>query len=474
MLTLTSVGASARTLTRGFADDVYFDAGASTWVTRTVAAGATRVSLEIDWAAVEPKAPKPGSHPTSPKSPTYNFTYVDDVVKEVTSRGLQPVLLVTDAPRWAEAKGGTRTQEADGSYEPDAKAYGQLAQALATRYSGHFVDPASIVVVKHKGKHHKKHVHKRMLPRVRYFQAWAEANLGVHLSPQWSVAHNAYVNTGAQIYRGLLNSFYAGIKRGDRADTVITAGLAPYGDAPGGQRTQPVTFLKNVLCLSSKLTRQPCSESRAHFDVIASDPYEVGSPTTPAAVKNDASAPDLHKLTNLVGRALQAGTLLPRAPKPLWVTEFSYDSNPPNPQAISTATQARWLEESFYVFWREGVSNAIWYLIRDQSGALSTHYFSGVYFHNGRAKPSLVAYRFPFVVMRNGSSGKLASTASVWGISPLTGTVRVQLEVGHSWKTVFSTHVRAGNVFVRNVAATQTGYYRAVVDGKYSLAWKYS
>lgn len=452
---------------RGFADDVYFDANAHTWVKRTVAAGAKRVSLEIDWASVEPRAPKPGSHPTSPSSPAYDFTYVDDVVKQFTKTGVEPILMVTDAPQWAEAKGGTRTQEASGGYEPNAKAFGQLAQALAARYSGHFVDPASVTG---KGKHR----HKRMLPRVGYFQAWAEANLSVHLSPQWTVAHNAYVNSGAQIYRGLLNSFYAGIKRGDAAATVITAGLAPYGDPPGGQRTQPVTFLTNVLCLSKTLARQACSESAAHFDVIASDPYEVGSPTTSAVVKDDASAPDLDKLTRLVHKALSAGTLLPRAPKPLWVTEFSYDSNPPNPQAVSTATQARWLEESFYVFWREGVSTAIWYLISDQTGAISTHYFSGVYFHDGKPKPSLVAYRFPFVVMKNGTSAKPATTASVWGIAPVTGTVNVQRKVGHGWKTIFSTHVRSGNVFVRNVAASQTGYYRAVAGGQYSLAWKYS
>jgi hypothetical protein len=496
VLALAPAAASASTLVRGFADSVYFNAGSKTWVKRTVAAGAQRVSLEIDWAAVEPKKPKPGTDASSPSNPAYNFLYVDNVVKEFAKTGVQPVLLVTDAPRWAEANGGTRTEEVDGSYKPNAKAFRQLAQALATRYSGRYTDPASVRYTYtytytyshgHRHSHRHRHEHSKKLPHVQYFQAWAEANLGVHLSPQWTVARRAYVNTGAQLYRGLLNSFYAGIKRGDRHSTVITAGLAPYGDPPGGSRTPPVQFLRNLLCLSRAGKRESCSESTAHFDVIASDPYEVGSPTTLAEVANDASAPDLGKLVTVVNQALKAGTVLPRVHKDLWVTEFSYDSKPPNPTAVSTATQARWLEEAFYVFWREHVSTAIWYLIRDETGKVATHYFSGVYFYDGKSKPSLVAYRFPFVVMKNPlvlgtvnsvkgapiSKPATTKTATVWGIAPVTGSVHVELRVGHGWKTLFSTHVDAGHVFVRNVPAGQTGYFRAVVSGQKSLVWKY-
>jgi hypothetical protein len=496
-LGLAPAVSSASTLIRGFADDVWLADPGKSWVHKTEATGAKVASIEVDWTSVEPRAPKPGMHPSNPNDPQYNFGYLDTVVKKFAGSGIQTLFLVTDAPRWAEAKGGTKAQEASGGYEPNAKAFRLFAQALAKRYSGHF--ELAVKIVKHKRKHKRKHGrtytyiytytvtrHER-LPRVHYFEAWAEANLGVHLSPQWTLKHHKYVNTGADIYRGLLNSFYTGIKSGDPNATVTTSGLAPYGDPPGGARTPPVRFLRNVLCLTSRGKHEPCSESGAHFDVIASDPYEVGSPTTLAEVANDASAPDLDKLTSVVNQGLRAGTVLPRGHKQLWVTEFSYDSKPPNPQAISTATQARWLDEAFYVFWREHVSTAIWYLVRDQTGSFLTHYFSGVYFHNGRRKLSFTAYRFPFVVMRNplalgtlksGSGATHARpdgrTATIWGIAPVTGSVAVERKVGKHWKKLFSTHVRANHMFVRTIAADRTGDYRAIVDGQSSLTWKYS
>jgi hypothetical protein len=41
-------------LTRGFEDDVWFNAGWKPWVQKDVNSGAKVVSLEIDWAHVEP------------------------------------------------------------------------------------------------------------------------------------------------------------------------------------------------------------------------------------------------------------------------------------------------------------------------------------------------------------------------------------------------------------------------------------
>lgn len=66
------------------------------------------------------------------------------------------------------------------------------------------------------------------------------------------------------------------------------------------------------------------------------------------------------------------------------MTEFSYDSRPPNPSAVSLSTQARWLEESLYLLWKQDVDTVVWYLIRDQpSGAWDTNYYSGVYSRDG-------------------------------------------------------------------------------------------
>lgn len=453
--------ARASTFTRGFVDDVWFDSPADgvsvpTWLAKTRATGAKLAQIEVDWAGVEPTAPAAGANPTSPSAPQFKFAELDLRVEELVKAGIQPVFLVTDAPRWAEGKGGTAAEYATGGYEPNDRAFKDLAEAMAKRYSGHYPDPA-----------HPGH----RIPRVRYMQAWGEANTNFHLSPQWTRVHGRAVNTGAIVYRGLLNAFYAGVKAGDPGTEVIATGLEGYGDAPfaGLQRTHPVTFLENLLCLSTALQRIKCAGGAAHFDVLAADPYDAFSPTTHAISPLDASAPDLSRLVKVEKAGLSAHTLLPHGAKPLWVTEFGYDSKPPNPQAVSTATQAKWLEEGFYVFWREGVSTALWYLVRDQTPPYDVNYFSGVYFRNGTPKPSFTAYRFPFVIMAT-----TGQAAQAWGIAPVGGTVEVQVRSSHGWKTVRVLHAGAGRVFDFTSSALAHGQYRATVSGQSSLVWTYA
>lgn len=455
-----SAAASAATLTRAFADDVWFDgtiAGvtAQNWFAKTRATGAKLVEIEVDWVGVEPTPPAPGTNPASPAAVQFDFSTLDQRVEQFSRSGLQSVLLVTDAPRWAMGSGGTPDEYATGGYEPNPTALGQLARALATRYSGRYADPL------HPG--HK-------LPRVTYFQAWAEANMTTHLSPQWIKSNGRWINAGPGVYRNMLNAFYAGVHAGDPRDKVIASGLESYGDPPGTglDRTPPVTFLENMFCLDSRLTRTSCA-GPSHFDVLASDPYDVGGPTVHAFSSLDASAPDLARLTRVANAAVKARTALPTKPKPLWVTEFSYESDPPNRfnRAISAARQARWLEQSFYIFANEGVSTVFWYLVRDQPPPYSVNYASGVYFLNGKPKPSFTAYKFPFVVAASGRQ------AQIWGLTPASGTVMVQRLAGRSWKTV-TTFVRgAQTIFSRYVPSLPRGQYRAVVHGQKSLVWTF-
>jgi hypothetical protein len=458
LLSAASPARAARPLTRAFTDDLWFDAVGPSWIPRTVATGARVALLEIDWAGVEPNAPRPGFDPSSPSAPQYNFGYVDAIVREFAGTGISPAFLVTDAPQWAEAPGGPAELEADGAWEPNATAFGQLAAALAHRYSGSYPDPLNPG---------------QKLPRVRYYQAWAEANLAIHLAPQWTSSGGKLVAASPTIYRNMLNAFYAGIKSAHANNVVITTGTAPYGSAPppasdplGGERMYPVDFVRGLLCLQGRALAPAACPQPAHFDALAHDPYEVGSPTTRAYFAGDVSAPDLGKLTRIVNKAVRLGRALPRTHKQLWITEFSYDSNPPNPTGVSLATQARWLEESFYIFWKQGVSAAVWYLLRDQTGDVSTHYFSGVYYYNGRPKPSLQAYRFPFVVMPSGRG------TTAWGISPRRGLVAIERRRGHKWKTLAQVHASAGGVFVHPLPAGLRGSFRALVDGQSSLVWK--
>jgi hypothetical protein len=263
-------------LTRAFTDDVWFSNGGNAWVPRTASAGARRVLFEIDWAQVEARQPQAGTDPTSPSGTQYNFAYVDAILREFAGSGIAPAFLVSNAPRWAETPGGPANLEAAGAWRPNPIAYGQLATALGRRYSGTYPDPL------HPGQ---------TLPRVRYFQAWAEANLDVHLAPQWVRSGGSWVPAAPAIYRDLLNAFYTGIKRAHSDNVVITAGVGPYGDPPGGARIPPAQFVREVLCLYGRGLSPESCPNPAHFDALAIDPYEVGAPTTHAQNPDDVSAP---------------------------------------------------------------------------------------------------------------------------------------------------------------------------------------
>jgi hypothetical protein len=453
---------AASPFTRAFTDDVWYDAIGASWVQPTVATGARLVLLEMDWASVEPTPPAPGSDPTTPSAPQYQFAAYDDVLRKFAGTGISIAFLITDAPAWAEAPGGPPALEQQGAWRPSALAFGQLATAVAARYSGSYPDPAKPG---------------QALPRVRYFQAWAEANFDIHLAPQWIQSGGSWIPTGPGIYRDMLNAFSAGIKSVHSDNVVITSGFGPYGDRAGGCTNQnlgngcrmpPALFLRTLLCLKGQALKNAACPNPAHFDTLAMDPYEVGAPTVPAANVDDVTAPDLGKLTRIMNKARRVGRVVPTAAKQLWVTEFSYDSNPPNPTAVSTATQARWLEESFYIFWKEGVNTAVWYLLRDQPGTdYTTSYFSGVYFYNGTRKPSFEAFRFPFVVMP-----ATKKTAAAWGIVPRKGTVTVQHQKNGAWQTLFHVKVSAGGTFVRSLSSRLHGSFRAVVGGESSLVWK--
>ena len=123
----------------------------------------------------------------------------------------------------------------------------------------------------------------------------------------------------------------------------------------------------------------------------------------------------------LLTAAKRAGNIVsPRAPQ-FWVTEFSWDSNPPDPKGVPSALHARWVAEALYRMWQAGVSTVIWFRLQDDPLRQSP-YQSGFYTAGGRAKHSLEAFRFPFVALRT------ASGVSVWGRTPSgkSGSVTVE------------------------------------------------
>jgi hypothetical protein len=448
--TVTVTASAARPLAVGFADELFGSSEAATrepWLERAVESSATIIRINVLWSQVAPKQVPEGFEPSNPASPGYDWSELDAAVRSATAHGLRIMMTVYSAPSWAEGENRPKSQH-PGAWRPEANEYGAFAEALARRYSGHYADSSGSA-----------------LPRVDDFEAWNEPNLDTYLSPQWE--GNEWV--GASRYRGLLNAFYSGVKAAQPTATVIAGALAPFGDPPGGERTPPVLFLRSLLCLhGGHLTPVSCPEP-AHFDILSDHPIAVGAPSQPASSPLDVTTPDMGHLTEILEKAERDHLVLPRSKKPLWVTEFWYDTDPPDPNGLSLATQARWYEQDLYSFWQQGAQVAITLQIRDSAAGKGYSFTnqSGAYFLDGSPKPSATAFRFPLVAHRTGPFN-----VAVWGIAPKGGKVKIQVLRKGAWKTLGSVStVGRPHPFTTTVQLLRFGQLRAVQGSQASLPW---
>lgn len=427
---------------RGLYDDRFAAADSTTrdlFYDATVAAGADVARIFAEWRDIAGERP---ANPRNPADPAYEFKFLDAAIEDASARGLRVLLTVTNAPAWAQ-QGNPPGWASPGTWRPDPGAFGAFGEGLARRYSGAFAGPSGT------------------LPRVAYFEAWNEPNLDDRLAPQWRRGRPY----APQLYRRMLNSFYAGVHAASPGAAVVGPGTAPYGDPRGGHRMHPLFFMRELLCLRGrgKLDPRPCNQP-AYLDVLSHHPINlVAGPRSSAEHPDDATVPDM-KLVRRTARAAQrAGNLLPRRRLPLWATELWWITDPPSENGFPPMKHARWLQESLYLLWRQGVSAAIWFQITDTA---TIH--SGLFFSDGRPKPGLTAFHFPFVTEPRGGG-----RAHAWGISPAAGTLRIQRKRAGGWRTVkLLRGIGDGELFEASLRLPGGGEVRAEVGGERSLVWR--
>lgn len=443
---------AARPLQLGFYDGVFGGPAGAAWLQRAAGAGADVVRIDIGWDAPGTSTRPPGFDARDPADPHYDFARADAAIRAASDDGLRVIAAFTGAPPWAE--GRHRPADATpGTWRPDPRALEDYGVALGRRYSGRFPDPLRPG---------------RTLPRVTAFQLWNEPNLAKYLAPQWSGTRTA----SPAWYRRMLNAFYRGVKSVDHGALVVTAGTAPFGDpAPGGPRIMPARFVRELLCLSDtgrRVRTGGCAEP-ARFDVLAHHPYSVGAPDTAALNDDDVSIPDVWKLDYLLRTAERTGGALPRIRHRLWVTEVGYNTRPPNPDGVPMATAARWTARTLQLLWEQGVGLVCWNTIADQpplpSYSLTSQ--SGVYFLDGRPKPTLAAFRFPFVAARASRS-----QVELWGRAPAGGALTIERRERGRWTAARVLRVRARGTFVARLRATGPSGFRARLGHQTSVVWR--
>ncbi len=449
-----AASASPHRLRLGYGDPIFKSTNSAfreRWLGRASQSGASMARINVRWSGIAPAPLPAGFEATNPASPGYRWSALDAAVRGAEAHGLEVMFTILEAPTWAE--GPNRPSEAkQGSWEPQPEALGAFAVALARRYDGSFPDPSNPGT---------------SLPRVRYFDAWNEPNLANFLSPQVTSSGKL---VGPELFRKMLNSFYAGIKEAQPHAVVIAPSSASFG-APNGFSTAPVLFLRDLLCLRGGRLRQVSCPEKAHMDELGAHAIQVGPPTESAVSPLDATTPDLGRLTRVVRAAERAGTVESRGRIGLWVTEFWVISKPPNPGGIPLMEQARWYDQNLYEYWQAGAEVALELQLRD--GRLPTAdnplaVQTGVFFRSGKPKPSYRAMRFPLVAHH-----VRGARVKVWGIAPRAGRVRIQALSRGTWRTLGT--VRAAGVshpFTATVPWSGAGRFRARLGRERSLAWK--
>lgn len=408
------------------------------------AAGATAIRIYAIWGRAAPATRPANFDPANPADPAYDWTLLDQQVRLAKAKHLEPILSIEGAPDWAEGAG----EGPSGTLRPSATEFALFARAAARRYGGSFGG----------------------LPRVRYWQAWNEPNYFRHLGPQYDTPLSMPVTSSSHllspdIYRDMVNSFAQAVHGVHRDNVVIAGALAPFGHEEAGvhvARTLP--FMRRLLCMTAQDKPDPGCHARVEFDIWSHHPYTSGGPTHHAASSEDISLGDLPKMRRLLRAAVRAKKVVTRRRVEFWATEFSWDTNPPDSNAIPWRLHRRWVAEALYRMWLNGISLVTWFQIQDSDTPASGGiiFQSGLYFGCaggpvcGNPKPSLTAFRFPFVAFTSGSR------VLVWGRTPWSRPGRVVIEQrGARWRKVETLRTDRYGIFTSRLRAPRHGFMRA-------------
>ena len=198
------------------------------------------------------------------------------------------------------------------------------------------------------------------------------------------------------------------------------------------------------------------------FDVWSHHPYTSGGPTHNAVLPDDVSLGDLPEMRRVLDAAVRSGSRRRRRRRPLfWVTEFSWDSSPPDPYGVPTGLHTRWVAEGLYRMWRSGVTLVTW-LATPRPAARVEHAPVGA------LVPRRDAWRRPAeagaggvpVPVRRVPARERASTSGAERRGP-AGAVLVEQQFRGGWKRLGIVRTNAHGIFHARFATNKTGFVRA-------------
>jgi Cellulase (glycosyl hydrolase family 5) len=301
----------------------------------------------------------------------YSWEVIDRAVALARARGMRVLVSVYGAPAWANASadlawtGGTQAE-----FDTFAAHYSAFVHAAATRYSS-----------------------TSEVGSVAYWTVWNEPNGAYFWKPMNADAPRRYALLYDQAARRL--------KAADPAALV-----APGPTAPNSPAFKPGVWIPLVQGHLEALG------SAGLVDAWAHNPYP-GADVSPFKT--------VYRLPSIgIGNIRDLFTVLDASEvtrgKPVWATEFAYQTNPPDPdKGVAPALQARWLAEALDVAWTTGRMPIFeWYILQDPMSDPALDWDSGVFAVDGSEKPAAAMYRRPV------SLGELPDgRVRAWGMSTL-------------------------------------------------------
>jgi hypothetical protein len=376
------------------------------------------VKVRVNWRFIAPKKRPRGFNGADPAAYGAAWTPYDELVSGAQARGMDVMFqLGTAAPEWATpGKSAIRS--------PNPAEFGKFAEAVGKRY-----------------------------PSVHLFSVWNEPNLVSWLSPQYS----GKVPASPRIYRGLLNAVYGGMQRsGHGSDQLLVGELLPFSRSSGNstKKIRPLTFLRELACLDSHYRpfrgstarKRGCSGFKSIPGTgLAYHPYTLsGGPNVRTPNKDDASIRDLGRLRTAINRL--RGRHRIRSYWPIWITEFGFQSRPPDPYGSPIKKIPGYMGESEWLAYKNSrVRSYAQYPLVDDPGHIAG-FQSGLRFHNGKAKPYVwAAFQRPFFAKYSGSRVELFG-----GIRARPGSnVTVQSKNGRKakWRTIRTVTLNSRGYF---------------------------
>jgi hypothetical protein len=313
--------------------------------------------VTLTWGGPGGVANKRPANPADPADPAYDWSRYDPVVEHANDAGIQLLFTIVGSPAWAN--GGKPPQYAPVS----GSSLRAFAAAAAERYSGTFLDAAS----------------GNVLPRVGLWLAWNEPNNPVFLQPQYTQAGGRWALASPAAFARICNAVFSGVHAAGGPEQVACGATAPRGNnSPTSSRPSiaPLAFLRAVK-----------RHGLRTFDAWADHPYYGNPSETPTTRYPGGGAIELGNIDALVN----AVTGL-YGKKPIWITEYGYQTNPPDTLfGVSWARQAAYLRQAYEIARANPrIDLFTWFLLRDSPSIEGWQ--SGLVTADGTKKPSFETF----------------------------------------------------------------------------------